>query len=104
MLRRGKDGLRRALFHDLSEIHNDRALRSDAHRTDVMGDQEVGDAEGPLEASEELEDLRADREVERGGRLVEDDQLWICDDRPRDPDALCLPGAEAAREPVVHRL
>ena len=44
----------------------------------------------------QLEDLRLDRHVERGRRLVGDDQLGIAGERDRDHDAL----AHAARELV----
>ena len=84
------------LFHHLAGIHDDdalRGLRHDAHR---MGDQHDGHAEAFLHVLQQIEDLRLDGHVERGGRLVGDDELGLAGQRHGDHDAL----AHAARELV----
>ena len=46
---------------------------------------------------EQLEDLRLDGDVERGGRLVGDDERGIHDERHRDDDALPHAAGELMR-------
>ena len=59
-----------------------------------MGDQENGEAEFALQRREQPQDLRLHGDVERGGRLVGDQQFGIAHQRHRDHDAL----AQSARE------
>ena len=54
-----------------------------------------------LEVAQQVEDLRLDRHVERGDRLVRDDHLRLERERARDPDALALPARELVRVAVV---
>ena len=53
-----------------------------------------------LQRLEQVDDLRANRHVERRDRLVEDDQLRVERERPRDADALPLAAGELVREAV----
>ena len=53
---------------------------------------------------EQLEDLRLHRDVERGGRLVGDQQVGLVGERHGDHDALALAAGELvriAREPPL---
>ena len=54
-----------------------------------------------LEVAQQVEDLRLDRHVERGDRLVGDDQLRLERERARDADALALAAGELVRVAVV---
>ena len=45
-----------------------------AHHAEVVGDEDVGEAELVLEVVEQVDDLGLDRDVERAHRLVGDDQ------------------------------
>ena len=72
-----------------------------ADDADVVGDEEVGEAELVLEVVEQVDDLRLDRDVEGGDRLVGDDQLRLQRQRPGDPDPLPLAAGELVREAVV---
>ena len=47
-----------------------------------------------LELVEQLEHLRLNGYIQRGDRLVADNQLRIDRERPRDADALALPARE----------
>ncbi len=66
-----------------------------------MRDEHVGERELVLEVLEQVDDLRLDRDVERGDGLVGDDQLRAERQRPGDPDPLPLPAGELVREAVV---
>ena len=56
-------------------------------------------AEPALHLFQQIEDLGADGNVERGDRLVADDELRIENERARDADALALPAGEFMRQP-----
>ena len=55
---------------------------------EVVRDEQDRHAELALQLREQLEDLRLDRDVERGGRLVGDQQLGLARQRHRDHHAL----------------
>ena len=85
---------------DLAEVHDGDAVGDVADDRQVVRDEDVRQAEVALERLEQVHDLRADRDVERGHRLVEDDQLRVERERARDADALALAARELVREPV----
>jgi hypothetical protein len=73
---------------------------------EVVGDQQQRHAEPILQLAHQLQDLRLDRHVERGGRLVGDQDVGLVGDRHRDHDALALPARELVRvgaEPASRR-
>ena len=59
-----------------------------------MGDQEHGHAEFGLQFDDELQDLRLDRDVERGCRLVGDQERRAAHQRHRDHRALAQPARQ----------
>src|SRR5262249_8495289 len=61
---------------------------------EIVRDEEIGEPELRLEILQQVHDLSLDRDVERGDRLVGDDQLWVHRERPRDADALALAAGE----------
>ncbi len=66
-----------------------------------MGDEQQGEAEVALEIGEQVEDLRLDRDVKCGDRLVGDDQLRFQRESAGDADPLALPARELVRVAVV---
>ncbi len=71
-----------------------------AHDAQVVRDEDVGQVELVLQLVEQVDHLRLDRDVERRDRLVEQDQLRVDGERPRDPDPLALAARELVREAV----
>ncbi len=67
----------------------------------VVRDEDVGEAELLLQVLQQVQDLRLHGHVERGDRLVADDQLRVDRERARDADPLALPARELVREAVV---
>ena len=65
-----------------------------------MGDHDEAHAGLCLELHQQIEDLLLDRHVERGGRLVGDQQFRIAGDRHRDHHALALATRHLVREVV----
>ena len=59
-----------------------------------MGDQQHRYIEVALQRLHQFEDLRLDRDIERGGRLIGDQELRLADQRHGDHHAL----AQAARQ------
>ena len=53
-----------------------------------MSDEQHGDPAGQLQGAEQGEDAGLDRHVERGGRLVGDQDLRIAGEGPGDGDPL----------------
>jgi hypothetical protein len=71
-----------------------------------MGDQEDRKAEFALQARQQPQDLRLHGNVERGGRLVGDQQFGIAHQRHRDHDALTQAAGKLMRklaEPHLRR-
>ena len=81
---------RRALDH-FAGIHHRDAIGDARDDAEVMGDQENSKAEFALQRREQPQDLRLYGDVERGGRLVGDQQFGIAHQRHRDHDALTKP-------------
>src|ERR1700759_2525228 len=73
-----------------AEIHDHDAVADMLHHADVVADEEVSQAKFALEVEKLVEDLRLDRNVERGDRLVADDEAGLDRQRPGDADPLPL--------------
>ena len=82
---------------DASPLHDRDAVRDIGDDAHVVGDEQ--DAETALvgEVADKLEDLRLDGHVERGRRLVGNQQLRVAGQGRRDDDALALAAGELVR-------
>ena len=97
MARRGEQFRDRRELDDAAEIHHGDIvghLRDHAH---VVGDQHQRHALGALQAAQQGKDLRLGRDVERGGRLVRDQDLRIGGQRQSDADTLAQAPAQLER-------
>jgi len=83
-----------ARFHDLTAIDDDDLIRDIGDDAEIMGDDQDRHVELLLQLLEELQDLRLDGDIERGGRLVGDEQRRPADERHGDHGAL----TQAARQ------
>ena len=81
---------------DAPEVHDRDAVADVLDDAHVVGDEDVRQPEFALEVLEQVQDLGLDGDVERGDRLVADDEVRLEDERAGDPDPLAL----AARELV----
>ena len=102
MARIAEQLLDRRLLDHLAGIHHHHALRGLGDHAHGMGDQHDRHAEPLLHLGQQLEDLRLDGHVERGGRLVGDQQLGVAGQRHGDHHALAHAAGELVRI-VVHR-
>ena len=78
------------LLDDPAEVHDGDRVGHVADDREVVRDEEVGQVEPVLEAAQEIEDLRLDRDVDGRHRFVEHDQLRVQGESARDADTLAL--------------
>ena len=88
----------RRLLDDPPEVHDDHAVGEVLDDAEVVGDEEVGDAEVALQLDEEVEHLGLDALVQRRHRLVADDELRVGGERAGDRYALELAAGELVGE------
>ena len=91
-----EDVPRLALLGDLARVHHGHAVAGLGDDPEVVRDQEERGPEVLAEVGQDAQDLRLDDHVERGRRLVRDEELRAQHERERDHDPL----AHAARELV----
>ena len=91
---RGRD------LDDLPEVHHGDPVGDVTHDGEVVRDEEVREAELRLELLEQVHDLRLDRHVERGHRLVAHEERRVERERARKTDPLALTARELVREAI----
>ena len=84
----------------LAQVHDADLAGQVADHGQVVGDEQVGQAELPLQVAHHVEDLGLDRHVERGDRLVGDDQLRVEHQRAGEAEPLALAAGELVRVPL----
>ncbi len=90
MLRCCEDLLDRALLHDLAGLHDADPVRDAAHDAEIVGDEQQAHAEPRPDLGEQRQNLRLHGDIERGGRLVGNQQVGLVGKRHRDHHALAL--------------
>ena len=83
-------------LHDLARVHEDDAVGYGAGETHLVRDDDHGHA-FVSELDHDIEHFPDHLRVERGGRLVEQHQLRLHAQRPRDRNPLLLPAGELRR-------
>ena len=96
VLRIGEQGIDRRLLDDLAGVHHQHVVGHLGDHAEIVGDDQDRHAEPSLQVLQQVEDLRLDGDVERGGRLVGDQQRGLAAKRHGDHHAL----AHAARQAV----
>ena len=97
MLRRLEDFGDSILLDDLAVLHHADAVGDPANDAEVVGDEQHGHAETALQILEKLEDLRLNRDVQGGRRLVRDQQIRLIGERHGDHHALTLAAGHLVR-------
>ena len=98
--------LHRADLGDPARIHHRDPIGGFGDHAHVVSDQHHRRAVIAPEALDQRDDLRLHGDVERGGRLVGDDQFRLGADRQRDHDALAHAAGELVRvgvDPFLRR-
>src|ERR1017187_8529741 len=99
--RQAVERVARRQLDDLAEVHHRDPVAHVAHDCEVVGDEDHRQAELALQLAQQVEDLRLDRDVERGDRLVGDDQLRLQRPRAREPHPPTPTARELVRVAVV---
>ena len=97
VLRRLEQRQHVGLLHLAAPVLDDDAVGRLGDHAHIVGDHDQAHAVPGLQADQQIEDLLLDRHVERGGRLVGDQQLGIAGDRHGDHDALALAARHLVR-------
>ena len=84
-------------FDDLALLHHDHVVGDAAHDVEVVGDEQHRHADLRLQVLEQLQDLRLHGDVERGRRLVGDQQVGPVGERHGDHHALALAAGKLVR-------
>ena len=84
-------------LHDPARVHDRHPVRAAGDDAQVVGDQDDRHAQPLPQVVDELQDLLLDGHVERGGRLVGDQQLGLAGQRHRDHHALPHAAGELVR-------
>ena len=87
----------RAELDELAEVHHADPVGQVLDDREVVGDHDRGRVVLDLETLHQVQDLRADRDVERADRLVGDDHLRLEHQRARQRDPLPLSAGELVR-------
>ena len=98
---RGRGGRER---HAVIAIEEERVVGPLEAVLDQVGHHHDGGAPHLAEALDEVEHLLLGGRVERGGRLVEEDEIGVGRERPRHEHALPLPARKVAQLPPLQGL
>jgi hypothetical protein len=94
MVRRGEQRVPRATLHHPPAVEHVHLVTQPGDHTQIVGDHHECGRGVMYQLSEQGQDLRLDRDVQRGGRLVRDEQPWPARERHRDQRALPHPAGE----------
>jgi hypothetical protein len=94
MAGRREQRLGRRALDDPAGIHHHDLVTGLGDHAEIVGDEQDRHPELALQRAEQIEDLGLDRDVERGGRLVGDQQVRLARERHRDHHALAHPARQ----------
>ena len=97
MQRGGEQIVRRRDFRDLPEMQNHHAIADMPHHREVVRDEQIRQAKAFPQVDHQVHDLRLDVDVQRGDRLVGDDEVGLHRQSARDGNPLPLPAGEFVR-------
>ena len=97
MRRRGEHGARRPALDGAAGIHHGDLVAQLCGKPQVVGDEDDRGAVGALHVGDQRQDRRMHGDVERGGRLVGDDQARIGRKRQSDQHALAHAAGQLMR-------
>ena len=97
MFRLAEDLLGRPVFDHVAGIHHEHVAAGLGDDSQIVRDQNDGRSQAPLHLVHQLDDLGLNRDVERGGRLVGDQDVGVAGQGHGDHDALPHPSGELMR-------
>ena len=97
LARRGEQRRDRRLLHQHAAIQDDGAAAHLRHEIEIVRDEQQREAEPLAQILQQADDLRLHGDVERGGRLIGDQQARPACDRHGDEHALAHAAGELVR-------
>ena len=94
----------RPLLHHLPRVHDGNPIADLEDQPQVVRDVDLRRAVLPADVPDEIDDPRFHRDVQRGGRLVEQQQGGVGEERHRDDRALLLSARELVGKGGEHAL
>ena len=97
-------------LHDPAPVHHSNPVAQVRYQVEIVGNEQVGQRQLLFEVQQQVDDLRLDRDIQVGHRLVEHQELRIHGQGPGHHDALLLAAGElvgesgAVRRSDAHRL
>ncbi len=95
--RRGEEFGGRCLLDDLAGIHHGHPVGDARYQAQVVGDEDNGRTEFPLQVAQQVQDLRLDGDVQRRGGFVGDDEVRLAEQRHGYDHPLAQSAAELVR-------
>lgn len=92
-----KYSVRGTLLNNTTIPQDNAALRELAYDSQVVANEHVGDPGGLADVCQKIEDLRLNRDVQGGNRLIQNEDFGLHSQRASDRDALTLTAREAPR-------
>jgi hypothetical protein len=77
MTRRVEQRVAAGKLDDLAEVHDGNAVRCVADHGEIVRDEDQRQTKVALQILEQVDDLGADRHVERRDRFIADDETWV---------------------------
>jgi hypothetical protein len=103
MLGSAEDLGARSRLDDPTQVHDRDPISDLADHREIVGDEQVGDADPVLQIAQQVEHLCLHGDVERRHRLVADHQVRLQSEGARDRDPLPLPARHARRQDIELR-
>src|SRR5262249_45994447 len=97
MTRIGKQFIRGGGLDDATEIHDRHPVRDMLDHRKIVRNENVGEGESLAKSGQQIEHLRANRNVESRNRLVTNNKLWFDCKRSCNRDSLALAAGEFMR-------
>src|SRR2546425_7025398 len=91
---------RRRLLNDPPEIHDGHAIGHLANEVEVVGDQEVRQPLLPLDVSQQVQDLRLDRDIQGARRFIEQEKFRFGCEGSSNRNPLSLASGELMRKSI----
>ena len=93
----GKQGRTWPDFDDTAEMHHRDAIGNVLDHGEIVRNENVGQPKPVLQIAQQIEDLGADRDVERGDRFVANDEFRLDRQCPGNGNPLALAAGEFMR-------
>ena len=93
----GKNVVGLAVLHQIAQVHNADSVGDMLDDGQIVGDEKIRQVALFLQGFQQVDDLRLNGDVQRGDRLVADDELGVQGQRTGNADTLALAAGELVR-------